>query len=136
MDAPVSPHTARLALPHLDLDVLKAFVAIVETGSFTKAAGVVLRTPSAVSMQIKRLEETIGRSVFDRDNRTVRLTTDGELLLSYARRMIDLNRETMARFLTPEAEGVVRIGATDDFAEFTLPDILRRFARILPPRYR
>ena len=117
---------------NLDIDVLRSFVAISETGSFTRAAEMVFRSPSAISMQIKKLEETIGRSVFDRDSRSITITPDGELLLGYARRMLDLNREAVARFRTPEVEGVVRIGAPDDFAEHTLPDILRRFAEIYP----
>ena len=73
-------------LPLLDLDVLRTFVAIAETGSFTTAANAVFRTPSAVSMQIKKLEDILGRSVFSRDARSVSLTTDGEMLLGYARR--------------------------------------------------
>ena len=71
-------------LPLLDLDVLRTFVAIAETGSFTTAANAVFRTPSAVSMQIKKLEDILGRSVFSRDARSVSLTTDGEMLLGYA----------------------------------------------------
>jgi len=117
---------------NLDIDVLRSFVAISETGSFTRAAERVFRSPSAISMQIKKLEETIGRSVFERDSRSISITPDGELLLGYARRMLDLNREAVARFRAPEVEGVVRIGAPDDFAEHTLPDILRRFAEIYP----
>ena len=80
-------------LPLLDLDVLRTFVAIAETGSFTSAANAVFRTPSAVSMQIKKLEETLRCSVFTRDARSVALTTDGEMLMGYARRMLAINRE-------------------------------------------
>ena len=115
-------------LPLLDLDVLRTFVAIAETGSFTLAASAVFRTPSAVSMQIKKLEEILGVSVFSRDARSVSLTRDGEMLLGYARRMLSLNREAVSKFIVPDIEGVVRLGSPDDFGERVLPDVLKRFA--------
>jgi DNA-binding transcriptional LysR family regulator len=119
-------------LPLLDLDVLRTFVAIAETGSFTLAASAVFRTPSAVSMQIKKLEETLGRAVFTRDARSVSLTTDGEMLLGYARRLLALNREAVAKFVMPDISGVVRLGSPDDFGERVLPVVLRRFAETHP----
>jgi DNA-binding transcriptional LysR family regulator len=119
-------------LPLLDLDVLRTFVAIAETGSFTAAANAVFRTPSAVSMQIKKLEETLGRSVFVRDARSVSLTNDGEVLIGYARRLIALNREAMAKFIVPDISGVVRLGSPDDYGERVLPHVLKRFARTHP----
>lgn len=119
-------------LPLLDLDVLRTFGAIADTGSFTAAADMVFRTPSAVSMQIKKLEETIGRSVFVRDSRSVSLTREGEYLLEHARRMLALNREAVARFIIPDVAGEVRLGAPDDVAERFLPDMLRRFADTHP----
>lgn len=127
----MSPSLER-PFPLLELDVLRTFVAIVETGSFAAAAVAVFRTPSAVSMQIKKLEEMLGRPVLERDSRSVRLTRDGELLLEHARRMLALNRETMAQFITPDIAGVVRLGAPDDVAERFLPDMLRRFAESHP----
>ena len=78
-------------LPLLDTDVLRTFVAIAECGSFTRAAAQVHRTPAALSMQIKRLEETIGKPVFRREPRQVRLTSEGEILLGYSRRLLKLN---------------------------------------------
>lgn len=119
-------------LPLLELDVLRTFVAIAETGSFTTAANAVFRTPSAVSMQIKKLEDLLGRSVFARDARSVRLTHDGEMLLGYARRMLALNREAVAKFVTPDIVGVVRLGSPDDFGERILPFVLKRFAQTHP----
>ena len=119
-------------LPLLELDVLRTFVAIAETGSFTAAAGSVFRTPSAVSMQIKRLEEILGRSVFTRDARSVALTADGEVLLTYARRLLALNREAVSKFVLSEITGVVRLGSPDDFGERILPSVLKRFARSHP----
>lgn len=119
-------------LPLLDLDVLRTFVAIAETGSFTTAANAVFRTPSAVSMQIKKLEDILGRSVFLRDARSVALTTDGEMLLGYARRMLSINREAVSKFIIPDIVGVVRLGSPDDFGERVLPHVLKRFAQTHP----
>ena len=75
----------------IDVDQLRTFIAIVETGSFTKAAEVVHKTQSAVSMQMKRLEERLGKPIFARDGRASKLTEDGERLLDYARRIVKLN---------------------------------------------
>lgn len=119
-------------LPLLDLDLLRTFVAIAETGSFTSAAGAVFRTPSAVSMQIKRLEDLLGRPVFMRDARSVSLTIDGEMLLGYARRMLALNREAVSKFIMPDISGVVRLGSPDDFGEQVLPHVLKRFSQSHP----
>lgn len=119
-------------LPLLDLDVLRTFVAIAETGSFTAAANAVFRTPSAVSMQIKKLEEILGRSVFSRDARSVTLTNDGEMLIGYARRLIALNREAVSKFIIPDISGVVRLGSPDDYGERVLPHVLKRFAQTHP----
>jgi DNA-binding transcriptional LysR family regulator len=119
-------------LPLLDLDVLRTFIAIAETGSFTAAANSVFRTPSAVSMQIKKLEETLRRPVFSRDARSVSLTTDGEILLGYARRLIALNREAVSKFIVPDIAGVVRLGSPDDYGERILPHVLKRFAQSHP----
>lgn len=119
-------------LPVLELDVLRTFVAIAETKSFSAAANAVFRTPSAVSMQIKKLEETLGRPMFVRDARSVSPTPDGEVLLGYARRLLALNREAVSKFVVPEISGVVRLGAPDDVGDRIMPDVLRRFARTHP----
>jgi DNA-binding transcriptional LysR family regulator len=122
----------RPPLPVLDNDVLRTFVAIAETGNFSTAAEAVLRTPSAVSMQIKKLEEQLKTTLFLRDARSVTLTQHGEVLLSYARRMLALSNEAVARFVMPDLAGVVRLGAPDDIAERLLPRILRDFAEAFP----
>jgi DNA-binding transcriptional LysR family regulator len=116
----------------LDLDQLLTFVTIADTGSFTRAADGVNRTQSAVSMQMRRLEERIGKALFEKDGRTNRLTEDGEKLLSYARRLIHLNRETLAAFDDRALEGTVRIGTPDDYADRFLPEIMARFSRSNP----
>ncbi len=120
------------AVPLLDIDVLRTFVAIAETGSFSGAAETVFRTPSAVSMQIKKMEEMLGKPLFVRDSRSVTLTADGEMLLGYARRILAINREAVAKFIAPEIAGEVRLGAPDDVAERFLPDMLRRFSQSHP----
>ena len=131
MNAPQTIDTAANPLL-LDADLLKTFVAIVETGSFSRAAQRVFRTPSAVSMQVKKMEELLGATVFERDSRSVTLTGDGEVLLSYAKRILALNREMMARFVTPDMAGTVRFGAPDDYGIRLIPYILRKFAATHP----
>jgi len=116
----------------IDVDQLRAFIAIAETGSFTRAAEVVFKTQSAVSMQMKRLEERIGRPIFARDGRASRLTEDGERLLDYARRIVKLNVEALAAFDDKELRGRVRLGVPDDYADRYLPEIMARFSRAYP----
>jgi DNA-binding transcriptional LysR family regulator len=116
----------------LDIDQLRTFIAIAETGSFTKAAEVVHKTQSAVSMQMKRLEERIERPIFARDGRASRLTEDGQRLLDYARRLVKLNVETIAAFSDAALSGRVRLGVPDDYADRYLPEIMARFSRAYP----
>ncbi len=116
----------------LDLDQLRTFVAIAEYGSFTRAAEMVHKTQSAVSMQMRRLEERIGRPIFMREGRLSRLTEEGEKLLHYARRLVQLNDETLAAFDETEVQGMVRLGTPDDYADRFLPEILARFSRSNP----
>lgn len=130
---PLSPPTVHKGpLPLLDAEVLRTFVTIAERGSFTRAARQVSRTPSALSMQIKRLEETLGQRLFVRDARQVRLTPEGEVLLGYARRLLKLNEEAVTRFLAPPMEGTVRFGTTDDQGSRILPEVLSQFDRMHP----
>ncbi len=119
-------------VPLLELDLLKTLVAIHETGNFSKAGELLFRTPSAVSMQVKRLEEIVGRPVFNRDSRAVTLTSEGEMLITHARRILALNRELMAKFQRPDISGEVRLGAVDNTAEQVLPETLKRFAETHP----
>lgn len=116
----------------IDSDLIRTFLAIHETGSFSAAAKRVLRTPSAVSMQVKRLEEQLGRSLFERLPREVRLTADGEAFLSYAEELMRVSAAALARFTQPELAGVVRMGAHEDFGIDRLPVILARFAASHP----
>lgn len=123
---------SRAALPLLDSEVLRTFVTIAESGSFTRAAQQLFRTPSALSMQIKRLEETLGQALFVREARYVRLTTEGEMLLGYGRRLLKLNAEAVTQFLAPALEGRVGLGITDDVVGRILPTVLTQFARSHP----
>jgi len=122
-------------LPPFDLDLLRTFVAIVDNGGFTRAAERVERTQSTVSLQIKKLEDGLGRRVFDREGGRrgeIVLTSHGEILLTYARQILRLGDEARSRIMEPEADGVVRLGTPEDFATAHLPDILARFARSYP----
>ncbi len=116
----------------LDTDHLRTFVAIAETGSFTRAAEVVHKTQSAVSMQMKRLEDRVGRPLFARDGRASRLTPEGDRLLDYARRIVKLNLEAVAAFADDTLSGRVCLGVPDDYADRYLPDIMARFSRTHP----
>ncbi|MCK5931308.1 MAG: LysR family transcriptional regulator [Fulvimarina manganoxydans] len=114
--------------PLLDLDLARTFVAICETGNFSRAAERVHRSASAISLQVKKLEEMLGRELFERETRKITITRDGELLLGYARRLLRLNDEAMAHFLVPDLAGSVRLGIPNDNGIVAMPDILRRFA--------
>ncbi len=116
----------------IDIDLLRCFVTIADAGGFTRAAERLLRTQSAVSLQLKRLESQIGRRLFDRTPRLLRLTPDGEALLPEARTLIGLHEAILARFTGAEIAGTIRLGTPEDFATSHLPDVLARFAQSHP----
>ena len=116
----------------LDTDLLQTFVAIADTGGFTRAAGVVHRSQSAVSMQMKRLEESVGHPLFEKIGRGVQLTRNGETLLNYARRILKLHEEAVVTLRQPDMVGSVRIGIPDDYVAAYLPGILTGFASAYP----
>ncbi len=111
---------------------LKSFIAIAETGSFGKAARTVSRTQSALSLQIKKLEDQLGCQLFDRGGRKVTLTPEGEIFLGYARQMKQLQWEVFSRLREPDVEGEIRFGTPEDFATHYLPDVLARFRKHHP----
>jgi len=117
---------------NLDLDLARTFVAICETGNFSRAAEKVHRSASAISLQVKKLETMVGRELFKRETRKVTMTEDGEVLLGYARRLLKLNDEAMSHFHTPEFSGTVRLGVPNDTGVVVIPEILRRFAQTHP----
>ncbi len=116
---------------NLDLDLLRAFLAVADCRNFTRAAERLHRVQSAVSMQVKRLEEIVGKRLFERSPRAVSLTVDGEVLLDYARRMLAINDAALAQLREPGVVGSVRLG-TADTASIFLPGILARFNRAHP----
>ncbi|WP_396595636.1 LysR substrate-binding domain-containing protein [Brevundimonas sp. R86498] len=119
-------------LVNLDLDLLRAFVTVVETTSFTKAASLLGRTQPAVSLQIRRLEDTLRSPLLDRGGKGMALTTEGAALLPHARRLLRLNDEIVATLGDGDLEGEVRFGAPEDIATMHLPGILGAFARSHP----
>lgn len=117
---------------NVDTLQLKSFVAIAETGTFGQAAATVYRTQSALSLQIKKLEEQLGCELFDRTGRKVVLTPQGEIFLGYAKRMIQLQWEVFSRLREPDIEGEIRFGTPEDFATHYLPDVLASFRQHHP----
>ena len=116
----------------LDLDLLRCFVTIAETGSFTRAGERLGRTQSTISLQVKRLEGQLGRAVFLRTPRSLSLTPEGERLLGPARQILRLNDAAIAELFEPDIMGRVRIGVPEDFATAHLPAVLAAFAKAHP----
>lgn len=121
-----------MQLTNLDMDVLRSFVTGTELGSFAKAADRLGRSQSAISLQLKKLEEQVGETLLKKEGRGLALTSPGEILLSYARRLLELNDEAIAATRGVAVEGWVRLGLVQDFAESWLPRLLGRFARAHP----
>lgn len=115
---------------HLESDLLRCFVAVAECENFTRAAEVLGRTQSAVSMQMKRLEELVGDPLFDRGPRGVKLTRKGGELLLNARRVVDLLNETAASLAAPALGGRVRIGIPEEYGASVLSRALSAFAKV------
>jgi DNA-binding transcriptional LysR family regulator len=118
--------------PQLDPDLLRAFLAVAEHRSFTDAAASLNRTQSAVSTQIKRLEDQLGLKLFVRSTNRVNLSVAGEGLVSYARRILILGEEAIARLRQHEIEGRVRLGVMDDYGSVLMPPILKAFCNSYP----
>lgn len=117
---------------NLDMTALRSFVAVADTGGVTKAAGLLNLTQSAVSMQLKRLEESLNVSLLDRSARAIGLTPQGEQLLSYARRMLILNDEIYGKLTATEFEGEITLGVPHDIIYPIIPKVLQRFAAAYP----
>jgi DNA-binding transcriptional LysR family regulator len=116
----------------LDTDQLRSFLAIVDSGSFTKAAERVHKTQSAVSMHIRRLEEQLDCALFVKQGRGARLTDEGEKLIEFARRIVQVEAGAFAALSRKGLRGSARLGIPDDYAESFLADILARFNRRHP----
>jgi DNA-binding transcriptional LysR family regulator len=114
---------------NLDIGTLRAFLFIADGHSFGEAADLVGRSPSAISLQIQRLEAEVGSQVFRRNNRGITMTMAGERLLGYARRLVQYNDETVLAFRSAsDPSPPLRFGTTQDFADAALPDVLHRFS--------
>lgn len=113
-------------------DLLRTFVAAAESLSFTQAARQVNISQSAVSMQMRKMEQDLSKTLFNRLTRGVRLTSDGETLLKYARRLLRLHDKALAALAEPNLKGVIRLGAAEDYAALHLPGILKRFSEKYP----
>jgi DNA-binding transcriptional LysR family regulator len=121
-------------MPRIDLDsdLLRCFVAVADARGFTAAGEMIGLTQSGISVRIRNLEDRLGRRLFDRTSRSVNLTEDGELLLSYARRMVDLNDEAIGRLTGAQTEGRLRVGLADYVKPGQMPQLLGRFNRLHP----
>lgn len=119
-------------ITNFDMDVLRSFVTGVSLGGFGRAAERLGRSPSAISLQLRKLEEQVGRPLVVKQGRGLALTEAGEQMLSYARRILDLNDEAALALAGGDIEGWLRVGMPEDFAERLLPDLLGRFVRAHP----
>ncbi|WP_397542313.1 LysR family transcriptional regulator [Roseovarius salis] len=117
---------------NLDITTLRSFLAVAEHGGVTRAAAALNLTQSAVSMQLKRLEEMLGVDLIDRAGRRVALTGSGELMLTYARRLVDLNDEAVGRLTDDAYEGELVLGAPYDIVYPVVPQVLKRFHALYP----
>ncbi|WP_419659463.1 transcriptional regulator, LysR family [Desulfosarcina variabilis str. Montpellier] len=116
----------------LPIDLLRTFAAVAENGSFTLAGQVQHITQSAVSMQMKRLETNVGRALFQKNGRQIRLTPAGDALLEHAHRILTVHDEAVAAFSNPELYGRVRFGCAEDYAARFLPSVLPDFRKAFP----
>lgn len=116
----------------LDLDLIRCFVAVAESGGFTSGAKRLRLTQSAVSLKIQRLETLLDRRVFIRTSRSLQVTPEGELLLDYAGRMLALNQEMIQRIADPAIEGILKLGVVEHFGQQFLPDLLAQFKKGRP----
>lgn len=117
---------------NLQIDYLRTFIALAETKGFTKTGIQVNRSQSAVSMQIKRLEDEIGKKLFERIGKTVKLTAEGHILIKYARRIIKEHDDAVRALSKPDLEGFIRFGSPEHYTVGILPKLLARFALAYP----
>jgi DNA-binding transcriptional LysR family regulator len=116
----------------LNIDLLRCFVAVADAKGFTAAGKIVGRTQSAVSIKIQRLEQLLARQLLRRTSRSLALTEEGELLLGYARRILNLHDEGLRRVTAPALDGTLHLGIADHFVTERLPKLLSQFARTYP----
>ena len=112
---------------NLELTALRSFVTVADTGGVTKAASALNLTQSAVSMQLKRLEESLGQELIDRSGRAIGLTGAGEQLLGYGRKLLALNDEVFSRMTDAAFEGTLVLGVPHDIVYPAIPQVLKQF---------
>lgn len=117
---------------YIDIDLARALVAVIDNGGFTAAAETLARSQSAISMQIRKLEELVDGRILERSNQGVRLTSMGERLLPYARKLIAISSEAIRHTKGDDVTGVVRLAVMDDYATHVLPRLLNRFSVTRP----
>ncbi|MDC0948604.1 LysR family transcriptional regulator [Gammaproteobacteria bacterium] len=120
------------ASTHIGIDVLRSFLAVVQSGGVTQASSTIGRTPAALSMQITKLESIVGRTLFSRGSQGMALTPDGESLLSHARRLVELHDDTLNLFREPQLTGELRFGLLDEYSGGWLTRMLCDFADTHP----
>lgn len=116
----------------LEHDLLRVFLAVVDSGGYTSAGQLLHRTQAAISQQIRRLEDAAQVALFEHPRRLVQLTQEGRVLVEYARRLVALNDEALASLRSGEVAGRVRIGANNHYATHVLPPLLAAFSRAYP----
>ena len=121
-----------MPVPDLDLDLVRCFVTVVESGSFTKTAKRLRLTQSAITLKIKRLEDLIERRLFLRTTKPLELSLEGEMVLGYATRLLDLNREVIQRIMGPPEINILRLGIVEHFGYHYFPVWLSEFQRLWP----
>lgn len=119
-------------MQNIPMDLLRTFIKAIDSGSFTRAGEIVGRTPSAISLQIKRLEETVNTTLFQRDAHKLTLTAEGKAMAQHARRILALNDEILNNLRQPAVAGRVRLGAPHEYTASLLPEFLGKFAQSHP----
>src|SRR5882724_7049559 len=115
--------------PDIDLDLIRCFLTVVESGGFTQASIRLHVTQSGITLKIKRLEEQLKCRLFRRTVKPLELSHEGEIVLGYARRLLDLNQEMVQRVAKPKKDGVLRLGVVDHFGPQLLPQWLAEFKK-------
>ncbi|ELE6477655.1 MULTISPECIES: transcriptional regulator LrhA [Enterobacter cloacae complex] len=123
---------ANRPIMNLDLDLLRTFVAVADLNTFAAAAAAVCRTQSAVSQQMQRLEQLVGKELFARHGRNKLLTEHGIQLLGYARKILRFNDEACMSLMFSNLQGVLTLGASDESADTILPFLLNRISSVYP----
>ncbi len=119
-------------LSSLDPELVRAFVAVVDSGGFTAAAKLLHRTQSTISLRIRTLEDRLETHMFLRNSRRLALSRDGENFLIHARRIIQVQNEAIAALNRSNSDGVIRFGLPEDYAELWLPELLKKFYALRP----